>query len=96
MFDLPSVTSKDMKIANKWRKFLIKNGFIMLTESVYSRIALNNSVALSVKKTVKENLPSNGLIQLLEITERQYVEMEYLLGVPQDKVVSSSERYLEL
>ena len=41
-FDLPTETSKDRKIYSKFRKFLIKEGFIMMQESVYSKLALNN------------------------------------------------------
>ena len=33
-FDLPTETAKDRKIYNKFRKFLINEGFIMLQESV--------------------------------------------------------------
>ena len=43
-FDLPTETSKDRKIYSRFRKFLIKEGFIMMQESVYSKLALNNSI----------------------------------------------------
>jgi CRISPR-associated protein Cas2 len=96
MFDLPSTTSKDLKIARKWHNFLISNGFIMMTESVYSRIVMNRSIVESVKKIIKQHLPPHGNIQLLEITERQYSSIEYLVGHAQHLVIDSNERYIEI
>lgn len=96
MFDLPSVSSKEIKAAQRWHKFLIRTGFIMMTESVYSRLAINKSISTSIKRLVNENLPPRGNIQLLEITEKQYASMEYLLGDIKTNVVNTTERYVEL
>ncbi len=46
-FDLPSVTYSDQKEYSKFHKFLIKNGYIMMQESVYAKLALNNSGILN-------------------------------------------------
>jgi len=96
MFDLPSVSNKEMKIANKWRKFLVRSGFIMMTESVYSRLVMNKSISASVKKLIKDNLPPKGDVQLLEITERQFSSIDYYLGKSKSKVIDSNLRYVEL
>ena len=42
MFDLPVITEKERKIATKFRKYLLDDGFIMMQYSVYSRICKNN------------------------------------------------------
>jgi len=96
MFDLPSVTNKEMKLANKFRKHLIKIGFIMMTESVYSKLVMHKSSSDSVKKMIKNELPPKGTVQLLEITERQFSQIDYLLGTSQLKVIQSTERYIEV
>jgi CRISPR-associated protein Cas2 len=96
MFDLPSVTNKEMKYARKWHKFLAQNGFIMMTESVYSRLVMNKSISEGLKKLVKANIPPKGAIQLLEVTEKQFSSMDYLLGEIQNKIIDSIERYVEL
>ena len=41
-FDLPNIYSKDKRNYLKFRKFLINEGFIMMQESVYSKIVLNS------------------------------------------------------
>jgi len=42
-FDLPVTTAENRRDYTRFRKFLIKNGFIMLQESVYARMALNQT-----------------------------------------------------
>ena len=42
-FDLPSVDSKDLVEYRNFRRFLIKNGFIMMQESVYSKLVTTGS-----------------------------------------------------
>ncbi|MBS7369554.1 MAG: CRISPR-associated endonuclease Cas2, partial [Oscillospiraceae bacterium] len=37
MFDLPVLTAADRREYRKFRGYLLKNGFIMLQESVYCR-----------------------------------------------------------
>ena len=40
-FDLPNIYAADRKNYNKFRRFLINNGFIMVQESVYSKLVMN-------------------------------------------------------
>lgn len=77
-FDLPSVRTVDKRNYTRFRKFLIKEGFIMLQESVYCKLVLNHSVMKSIQNKIEKNSPSNGLIQLLCITEKQYASMKYI------------------
>lgn len=91
-FDLPTITTKDLKEYRNFRKFLIKNGFIMMQESVYSRLILNNNSAKLLKNQVYKNLPSAGLIQMLQVTEKQFANIEYMRGKSQNKILDSNER----
>ena len=40
-FDLPSVTVAERKEYLRFRKFLLSDGYIMMQESVYCKLALN-------------------------------------------------------
>lgn len=93
-FDLPTLTSEDKRQYRKFRKFLLKKGFVMMQESVYSKIALNGSVAESIERNLKKNKPSKGIVQLLIVTERQFSKMEYLVGAKQTKIIDSDERLI--
>ena len=95
-FDLPTETAKDRKIYNKFRKFLINEGFIMLQESVYAKVALNNSIVNSIKDKINKNRPPKGIVQLLVITEKQFSSIEYIVGNKTSNVVDNTERFVLL
>lgn len=95
-FDLPVVTDKSRKEANKFRKYLIKSGFLMMQESVYCKLVQNEIAALSVVENLRKNKPSDGLVQILRITEKQFSKMEYLVGTRQTEVLETDERIVIL
>ena len=41
-FDLPMLTDKDRREYNRFHKYLLKNGFIMMQKSVYTKLVINN------------------------------------------------------
>lgn len=91
-FDLPTLTPTDRREYVKFRKYLIKSGFLMMQESVYTKIVLNKTVAESVTNLVKQNKPLSGLVQLMVVTERQFSRMEYICGEFNSNVLCSDER----
>ena len=95
-FDLPVETGQDRREYAKFRKLLIKNGFVMMQRSVYSKLAINNAVAAAMLETVKKHKPPHGIIQALIITEKQYARIEYILGAHSGDILDSDERYVEL
>jgi len=95
-FDLPTESLEDRRNYNRFRKYLIKSGFIMMQESVYSKIAMNQSSADLIIESVRKNRPPDGLVQLLSITEKQYAKIENLIGESKSEVVSSDERFIEV
>lgn len=95
-FDLPTLTNEDKRIYRKFRKALIKNGFVMMQESVYCKMITSPSVEASVKKAVRDNKPSNGLVQMLLITEKQFMKMDYIVGEFKTDVINSEERLIIL
>ncbi len=93
-FDLPSVTHSELRIYRKFRKFLISEGFIMMQESVYSKLAMNGTTAKLVRDKVKKNTPNDGIVQILMLTEKQFADMEYVVGSKQTKVIDSEKRLI--
>lgn len=96
MFDLPTYTSEDMRNYRQFRKFLIKNGFIMMQESIYTKLALNPTSAEAARKQVRKALPQDGLIQMLTITEKQFQDMELLSGQKHCGYIDSDKRFIKL
>lgn len=96
LFDLPMLTDKDKREYSRFRKFLLKNGFIMMQKSVYTKLVINNVTSMAVRQRVKENLPPEGVVELLEITENQFAKIEYLVGVEQQVVIDTTDRLVEI
>lgn len=95
-FDLPTYTAKDRREYSQFRKTLIKEGFIMMQESVYSKIALNSTMSKLIKERIVKNSPDEGLIQILVITEKQFAGIDYICGNNQNLKIDSTERLLVL
>ena len=95
-FDLPTTTSADLKEYTRFRKFLLKSGFIMMQESVYSKISLNTTAANILLDNIKKNSPKDGLVQVLTVTEKQYSKMEMIIGEKKSDVLDSDERLVIL
>ncbi len=96
MFDLPTMTSEEKRNYRKFRQFLIKSGFVMMQESVYVKMVLNQSVANSLIDSVRKNKPPEGLVQLLTVTEKQFAKMEFITGEKNSEVLDSDERIIIL
>ena len=95
-FDLPMLTDKDRREYNRFHKFLLKNGFIMMQKSVYTKLVINNVTSNAVKQRVRNNLPPDGTVELLEITENQFSKIEYLVGEEQQLTIDSMDRLVEI
>lgn len=95
-FDLPVVTGAQRRAYTKFRKFLLKSGFMMLQESVYCKLALNGTAVKAIVDNVHKNSPDEGLIQLLTITEKQYAKMDLIIGEVKSEILDSDERLVIL
>lgn len=96
MFDLPVETNEDKRNYRKLRKMLIKNGFVMMQESIYCRMVLNQSVERSLVEVIKKNRPPKGVVQLLTITEKQFSKSIYITGKSESDLIDSDERLIIL
>ncbi len=96
LFDLPTDTSVDRHNYSKFRRFLIKNGFMMMQESVYIKLAINQNAATSIVDIIKKNKPPLGLVQILTITEKQFSKIEIITGGIKGETIDTDERLLIL
>lgn len=79
-FDLPVVTKTDRHAYSVFRKYLIKQGYLMIQYSVYSKLFNNMEAVENHIKTLKKNLPKSGSIRAMTVTEKQYSKILILLG----------------
>jgi CRISPR-associated protein Cas2 len=80
MFDLPVKTKKEKHRYTEFRKFLISKGYLMLQYSVYVKIFANRDASIDHIKLIKRNVPKEGQIRIMMLTEKQFSRMEVILG----------------
>lgn len=96
MFDLPTETSMDRRRYRNFRKFLIDEGFVMMQESIYTKICVNMHTVEKVELLLEKNKPPRGIIQLLAVTERQFASMKLVVGELNDMAIQNDERLVIL
>lgn len=79
-FDLPVGTKTERRTATRFRNFLKDDGYMMLQFSVYARVCRGEDGAMKHVARVTRNLPGNGNVRALQVTDRQYGRMRLLLG----------------
>ena len=77
-FDLPVKTKTQRREATRFRNFLLMDGYHMLQYSVYARVCNGMDAVEKHRQRVKQNLPDNGAIRLMVITEKQYEAIDVL------------------
>ena len=95
-FDLPVVTASNRRNYRKFRGLLLKLGFIMMQESVYTKMIPTMSSYDSVISSIRKGKPPEGLIEVLCITEKQFQKIEYIIGEYKTDVIDSDERMIIL
>lgn len=87
LFDLPTTTKKERKIAGKFRKQLLDDGFAMFQFSIYTRFCPSRENAQVHIKRTKGVLPKKGKVCIIQITDKQFGMIELFQGqveVPPD------------
>jgi len=80
MYDLPTETKKERKAASIFRKELMKDGFSMFQFSMYVRHSASSENADVHKRRVKGLLPEHGKVGILQITDKQFGQIELFYG----------------
>lgn len=95
-FDLPVVKKSDRREYQAFRRFLLNDGYIMIQFSVYSRICNGIDGANKHIVRLKKNLPPKGSVRYLQITEKQYSDMKFLVGSPKKQEIKVNSGQLNI
>jgi CRISPR-associated protein Cas2 len=79
-FDLPTETATERKIASKFRKEIMRDGFNMFQFSIYMRHCPSRENAEVHINLVKKELPEKGHVGILCVTDKQFGMMEIFYG----------------
>lgn len=96
-FDLPMKSKSEVRIYNKFRKWLIKNGYLMMQFSIYSKIFSNRDSCVKHISILKRYVPTQGQIRILMVTEKQYASIEIIVGgISNQEKLTSVEPFVSL
>ena len=92
-FDLPVVTKAERRAYTVFRRFLLNDGYDMIQYSVYGRILNGSDAEEKHMKRLLANLPPEGSVRVLTVTEKQFASMKILVGLPlfQEKKVNAAQ-----
>lgn len=90
MFDLPVITKTQKNIYTRFRKFLLKKGYLMLQYSIYVKLFPNRDAATRHIRVIKASVPQEGQVRIMMLTEKQYANMEVIIGgrSKQEKIIT--------
>ena len=80
MFDLPTDTKKARRDYTLFRKFLLQDGFTQMQYSVYTRHCPSKENAEVHVTRVQRNVPPDGEVRILTITDKQFERMQIFWG----------------
>jgi CRISPR-associated protein Cas2 len=95
-FDLPMVNKAEKRAYVQFRRFLLNDGYDMIQWSVYGRIVNGRDAEIKHLARLADNLPPQGSIRCMTVTEKQYAGMRLLVGMPlfQEKKVGANQMLL--
>lgn len=79
-FDLPVTTANERRLATRFRKDLLQDGFTMMQYSVYTRHCASRESAQVHVKRIKKLVPAKGHVSILSITDKQYGQILNIWG----------------
>lgn len=80
MFDLPVGTKAESRAANKFREFLLDEGFEKSQFSIYARFCNGKEQQEAYMRRIEAHLPDKGEIHILSFTDRQYENIVRFAG----------------
>jgi CRISPR-associated protein Cas2 len=93
-FDLPVKTKDERGRANKFRRFLLQDGYLMMQLSVYARICNGRERLDKHVKRLEGNIPPAGSVRYFELTDKQYGRMKLLVGKPTNNEKNRAKQLL--
>ena len=95
-FDLPTETAEEKREYRKFRKLLLRSGFLMMQKSVYCRMLLTPGGGKAVIDLIRRHKPPHGIVQILTVTERQFAGIECITGEFHSEIIDTDERLIIL
>ena len=94
MFDLPVVTVEEKRQYARFRKYLLREGFLQLQFSVYARFSASRENAQKYYRYIQSAVPPGGRVRLLMVTDKQFGDMVSLYGKNAEDIEKKPDQLL--
>jgi len=94
MYDLPVKTVENRREYGRFRKILLRGGFMRLQLSVYARYIPSEEAAQVHRATIRRALPPRGQVRVLAVTDHQFGKMEVFLGKMEAETEEVPRQYM--
>jgi len=96
-FDLPVKSKSQRRFATQFRKYLLGDGYQMIQFSFYARPTVTYSRMTSHLRRLKVNLPPEGSVRSIYVTQAQWERSYIIHGNPAEQIESERmPRQLEI
>ncbi len=93
-FDLLVKTKVERRNYTRFRRLLLEEGFMQMQYSVYARYHVSEKKGEPVRQKIRRELPINGKIRILKVTDRQFSKMENYVGGKTVQTEEADEQFL--
>lgn len=93
LFDLPVVEKEERAEANRFRNFLLDEGFDRCQYSVYLRFCSGKDQAQTYTRRVEQALPPDGDVQIIYFTDKQYENIVSFSGARREPANKNPAQY---
>ncbi|MBI3668227.1 MAG: CRISPR-associated endonuclease Cas2 [Acidobacteria bacterium] len=94
MFDLPVETPENRRDYTRFRKTLLRAGFMLLQYSVYARYIPSEEAAKVHRDAVRRAVPPKGQVRIIAVTDHQFGKMEVFLGKKEEPPEDPPRQYM--
>ena len=96
LFDLPVASKAERRVASRFRKYLQNDGYYMLQFSIYCRVCKGIEAVDKHITRLQPELPPEGNVRMMVVTEKQFQDMQILVGKPEKNEEHSCEQLVLL
>ena len=93
-FDLPVGSKRQKRNYSRFRKLLLAEGFAQMQYSVYARYHGTEKQGEPTRDLVRNELPDDGHVRILNVTDRQFAKMENFFGGNTVETEQPDEQFL--
>ena len=91
LYDLPTETKQQRRLAHKFRQYLLDEGFQMAQFSVYLKLSGDRDQLERLFDRVARNIPSEGSVHCIGITDKQFGKIRTYVGKKSEKIETPSQ-----